>query len=410
MPGASPFRRRRLPVGERDFRLVWGGEAVSQLGSSMSGVALPLLVLSLGGSAFQAGLVGFAKAVARFVSALWAGALVDHVDRRHVLIGCDAGRGVALVSVLVGLATGHLPVVQLAVVAAVEGALDTTAYVAERAVVRQLVEPEKLPDAVARMEARLYAVTIGGPPLGGLLFGIGRALPFAVDALSYVGSTLAVAAVRARLDEHVVDRAPGAGRRIHEGVVFVWRSPFLRASALIIAGVMPLYSGLFLFAVLLAHAHGDSALEIGLMYAVIGIGGLLGALLVSPLRRLVGSRGLLLQQAGLAVTIGLLAVAPGALAIGALIAAGELLSPVVVSALQGYRMAVTPPALQGRVQAASTLITQSLAWIGPIAVGAAFDLAGPTATALGLAAWAAVLALAVAATRVLRRLPDVPLR
>jgi MFS family permease len=401
-------RLRPSPIGGRDFTLVWLGEAVSQLGSSMSGVALPLLVLSLGGSPAQAGFVAFAKALPRFATALLSGMVVDRFDRRRVLICGYAGRGLAVAAVLAGLAAGHVPVALLAVVGFIDGCLYTASYAAERAVVRDLVAAEDLPDAVARMEARLYAVLIVGPAVGGLLFGIQRSLPFVVDVVSYLGAGLAVAAVRTPLNAHLAGGGTAARGRIHDGVTFIWRSPFLRAGALLIAGVMPLYTALFLFAVLLAHSQGDSALQIGLMYGLIGIGGLLGGLFVIPLRRLVGRRALLVQQSVLAATTALLAIAPGALTIGLLIALGELLSPVVVSALQGYRMAVTPPQLQGRVQASSMLITQALAWVGPLAAGVAFQLLGPTATALGLGAWAALLAVAILATPTLRRVPQAP--
>jgi MFS family permease len=402
----SLLRRRPSRVGGRDFTLVWWGEAVSALGSSMSAVALPLLVLSLGGTAAEAGLVGFAEALPRFATALPSGVLVDRFDRRRVLIVCDAGRGAAMALLLTGLFAGHLPIALLALVALVDGSLYTAAYIAERAVVRDLVEPARLPDAVARMEARLYAVLIAGPALGGLLFGFARSLPFVLDAVSYGAAAVAVAAVRTPLNAHVVDRAPSTAVRLHDGITWIWRSAFLRASALLIAGVMPLYSAVFLFAVLLAHGRGDSAFAIGVMYGIVGVGGLLGAVLVTRLRRLAGRRAVLIQQTVLATCVGLLALAPGAVVVGLLLAIGELLSPVVVSALQGYRLATTPAELQGRVQAASMLITRSFMWVGPLVAGTAYTLVGPTATALGLAGWATLLAVAILVTPSLRRLPD----
>jgi hypothetical protein len=309
---------------------------------------------------------------------------------------------------LAALFAGRLPVGLMAVVGFVDGCLYTAAYIAERAVVRELVTEQELPDAVARMEARAYAVLIAGPAVGGLLFGIDRSLPFVVDAVSYAGAAIAIAAVRTALNTHVTGRAPTATIRVHDGVTWIWRSPFLRASSLLIAGVMPLYSAVFLFAVLLAHDHGDSPFAIGVMYGIVGLGGLLGAVLVTRLRDVVGRRAVLIQQTVLATCVTLLAAAPGALAIGALLAIGEILSPVVVSALQGYRLATTPAELQGRVQAASMLITRSLGWLGPLVAGAAFTLVGPTATALALGGWAALLVVGILATPTLRRLPLAP--
>src|SRR5262245_39702938 len=95
-PGAiAPLRRNR------DFQLLWIGSAVSAVGSRVSSVAYPLLVLALTGSAADAGLVGFTATVPYLLFQLPAGALVDRWNRRWVMIACDIGRGLALASIAV---------------------------------------------------------------------------------------------------------------------------------------------------------------------------------------------------------------------------------------------------------------------------------------------------------------------
>ena len=167
-----PLRRNR------DFMLLWGGQTLSELGSQFSLVAYPLLVLALTGSAAKAGVVGFAKTVPIAVFALPAGALADRVNRKHLMVACDGVRAIALVTIPVALAAGGVPYAVIVAVAFIDGSGFVFSYVAERGALRQLVAREQLGEAVARNESRTFAANMAGPPLGGLLFGLGRAIPF----------------------------------------------------------------------------------------------------------------------------------------------------------------------------------------------------------------------------------------
>ena len=190
-------RVRRFPLARnRDFMLLWSGEALSQLGSQASTVAFPLLVLALTGSAAKAGIVGLAKWLPLAAAALPAGWVADRFDRKRLMIGSDFVRALLLASIPVALWLGRPPFLQIAAVAFFDGCLFTLRYVCERGVLPRVVESEQIPDAVAQNEARLFAASIAGPPLGGLLFAAARALPFAADALSYVASMTTIAATR----------------------------------------------------------------------------------------------------------------------------------------------------------------------------------------------------------------------
>jgi MFS family permease len=169
--------------------LFWTGEALSGLGSQISLVAYPLLVLALTGSPAKAGIVGFARNVPIAVLALPAGVLADRVDRRYLLVACDAISALALASIPVAIVAGGVPYGLIVVVALVDGSGFVLSWVTERGVLRQLVVPEQLGEAVARNESRIFGAMLAGPPLGGLLFGIGRAIPFLGDAVSYGAST-----------------------------------------------------------------------------------------------------------------------------------------------------------------------------------------------------------------------------
>jgi predicted MFS family arabinose efflux permease len=388
---------------QHDFRLVWIGQALSELGSQVSTVAFPLLVLGLGGSPGQAGVVGFAKALPLVALSLPAGLLADRVDRKRLMMACDAGRAIALASIPLALALGRPPFAQLVLVALIDGALFATSYIAERGALRHIVPAERLSEAVAQNEGRTFAATILGPPLGGVLYGVARFLPFATDALSYLASTLALWRTRARFDT----RDGTTQRGVIEGLRWLWARPFFRATSLLFAAGNPVFLGLYLLAVLLAKRHGASSEAVGAMFAIVGAGGLLGALLAGPLRRRVSSaRPLIAEEWLIAAVVPLLLVVHEAALIGLIVAATELLTPLNNSIVSGCRVALAPDRLQGRVQAAGMLIAQSFGWLGPLAVGFGFQHAGPDATVLALAAWAAALAVAGTLTPALRDVPS----
>ena len=137
-----PLRRNR------EFVLLWTGLVVSTLGSRVSATAYPLLVLALTGSPADAGLAGFLATLPYLVFQLPAGAVVDRVDRRRLMIVCDAGRAAALASLVAALATGRLALAQVMVVAFLEGTLFVVFNLAETAAVQQVVPSEQLPAAL----------------------------------------------------------------------------------------------------------------------------------------------------------------------------------------------------------------------------------------------------------------------
>jgi predicted MFS family arabinose efflux permease len=392
--------RRWSLLRNRDFMLLWSGEGLSELGSQTSTVAYPLLVLALTGSPAKAGVVGLAKWLPLAVFALPAGALADRVDRKRLMIACDALRAVAVLSIVLALWLGSPAYGQVVAIAFFDGALFVTSYIAERGALRQVVADDQLQDAVAQNEARTFGATIVGPPLGGVLFAAGRALPFLADAVSYLCSTTAIWLTRSEFQTSSAAGKPPRRRlraEVADGFGWLWRRPFFRTAALLFAAGNPLFTGLYLLAVLLATDNGASSGEVGAMFAIIGVGGVLGAIAAAPLRRRLTPRAVIAGEDWLLVALILLLLAAhDALLIGALVAAAEFGTPLTNSVVSGARIAATPDHLQGRVQASSALIAMSLAWLGPLAVGVAFQHAGPTATVLLAGGWA--LALAVAAT------------
>lgn len=214
--------------GNRDFTLLWVGDTLSQVGSQATTIAMPLLVLFLTGSAADAGLVGLARAIGYPLTALPAGVLADRVDRRGLLIATALVRAAATGSVVLALALGRPPLAQLMVVAFADAALSTVALVAERGLLPHVVSTEALPDAVAANEARIALSTIGGPPLGGALYGIARGLPFLADAVSFLAAGAAALAVRVRPKPTARLAPSSVVAEVSEGVRWLWGQPFLR--------------------------------------------------------------------------------------------------------------------------------------------------------------------------------------
>ena len=169
----------------RTVRLLLAGSSVSMLGSRVTTIAYPMLVLYLTRSPLAAGLVGFAATAPSILVYIPAGALIDRWDPRRAMLFCECGRGLAIGTVAVAIALGRPSVAMLAVLAVIEESLEVFSNLAERRYVRSLVELNQVPAALVRSEARTHLVVLIGRPLGGFLFGLGRILPFGVDALSF---------------------------------------------------------------------------------------------------------------------------------------------------------------------------------------------------------------------------------
>jgi MFS family permease len=377
----------------RDYMLLWSGSTVSALGSQVSTVAYPLLILALTGSAAKAGVVGLAKWLPLAVFSLPAGVLADRVDRKRLMISCDAIRALALASIPVALWLGRPSYLQIAGVAFLDGALFAVTFVCERGALSRVVSADQLPEAVAQTQAREFAAILAGPPLGGLLFAASRALPFIADAGSFLASMIGLSATRSDFQAERYARRRTWTEPV-EGIRWLWRRPFFRATVLLFAGGNPYFTGLYLLAILLAKHHGASSAAIGAMFAIAGGGGVAGALLAGPLLKRVSLRTALLSGNWLlAAGAPALLLVHSAVLIGVVIAVAELLTPLVNALVSGARVAATPDELQGRVQAGATAISMSLGWLGPLAVGIVFEAAGPTSTVLLAFGWALALAL-----------------
>jgi MFS family permease len=374
------------------FRRLFAGQALSGLGSSAASIAYPLLVLALTHSAAVAGAVGTIGAGVAMVLRLPAGALTDRLDRRLTLIACDSARLVVLLVLGVLVLTGDATWPVIAAVAVVEDAGGVLFSPASTAVLPAIVPAEQLESAWAVGEANMYGTGLAGPAVGGVLFALGRAVPFLADAASYAVSVASIGAIRG----HFRPERRGPRRSLlHEtleGVRVVARTPLLRAVAVQAPLTNFAFTGALFTITLALRRHGDSSTLIGLVQGAVAGGGLLGALLAPRLQgRWRLSRLVLTLTAGGAAMFALAALLVPSAIVGVPAALALFLSPAVNASLVAVMLRTTPDELRGRVN--NTVITAAtgLAALAPLVAGIFVQRVSGTAA---MAFFASVLAVA----------------
>ena len=385
----TPLRRNR------DYLLVWAGQGVSELGSQISTVAYPLLVLALTHSPAKAGLVGLAATLPLPLLALPAGMLADHFDRKRLMLACDAIRATALAALTIAVFAGHVAYAVIAAVAFIDGSLMTVSFVTERGVLRRLVAPEQLSAAVAQNESVFYASSVLGPPVGGLLFAIARAVPFLADSVSYAFSATAKLLTRAKFQVERTQERGNLAAEFTSGLRWLWRQPLLRTCSLLTAAANPTWRALYLMLVVLAKRHGASSALVGVMFAMIAAGGLLGGLLAGSrfADRISARAAVRFDICVTALLMPLLLIAQGTLFTALIVALIEVTAPIANSQIEGLRGTLAPEYMQGRVHAAAGTLSQSLGWAGPLAIGLALQHFSSTTSILILCGWALLSAL-----------------
>ena len=362
----------------RDFNLLWAGQALSDLGSWTTLLAVPLLVLSVTGSPTEAGAVGTVSAVVRALGRLPGGALADRWNRRAVLLTCDAARLVLMGTLAAAIWLDRVSFGLLLAVVVLTTVFDVAFSPTALASVSRLVPAERLPDAFARNEVRSYGVQLAGPPLGGVLFAVSRAVPFVFDAATYLCSLVTIAWIRGPLTPEVA-QAPqqSIAGAIAEGLRHVWSDRFLRALLLVAAPLNFAVTGALFTMTMTLREAGLSAGLIGVAQAVTAVGGLVGALFSGRLQRRATLRRLVvLTDLGLLVCIAAASLATSSLVVAVPLALGLSLAPAANAALFARLGATTPAHLQGRVLSVVFLAATGTASLAPLVTGALVEQVG----------------------------------
>jgi MFS family permease len=390
----------------RDFARLWTADAVSQVGSALSGFALPLVAYGLTGSAALAAVPAAAYLVGMVGLLLPAGVVTDRLDRRRVLMAAHAGGLVAFGSLVLAALAGALTLTHLALAALVAGAGTGLKEPAEAAAIRSVVPREQLPTALSQAQARQHVAALAGGPLGGVLYGLARWLPFLADVVSYGIALLQVARVRADLSP--APRPAGASARgeLADGLRYVLRRPYFRTLAVFAAALNLVVNAVFYVAVLRLVQGGTSPAAIGLVDALAGAGGILGAVLAPALiaRVPTGHLTVVTAWSWVPLLVPLVFWSSPAL-VGGLLFLGLLLNPAGNAAGASYRTAITPAAMQGRVAAATSFLTLATLPLAPLLGGVLLEHAGGPAATAGLLVAAAATALVPTLSRPLRGVP-----
>ena len=384
---AVPLRRNR------DFLLLQAGQLLSGIGTQSGLVAYPLLVLSLTGSAAKAGLVAFTRGLSSTLLALPAGMVADRWNRRRLMIAADAVRVAAVGGLAAAIVADRLVFWMIPLVAFVEGSGSALFLAAEAGALRAVVSVPQLPGAAGARSGRLAAVWLAGPPLGGALFGLARALPFLVDALSYACSSVSLLAMRTPFQEtREPDRSPLRSRLV-EAFRFLWGQRFLRTCAFLFGLANFIGPGILLALVVLGQRQGLSGGRVGVLVAVFGGCLLLGSFTAPRVRRLLPVRGVLLLELWTWTGCALYLVWPDIYVLTAAILPTAIAIPSTDSVVHGYRLAMTPERLLGRVEAIWSTISLLIAPLGPLVAGVLLDSVSARATIALFAAFGLALAL-----------------
>jgi MFS family permease len=378
----------------RDFVLLESGLLLSSLGASLTTVAYPLLTVAVTGSAAKAGLVTFARLVPFGAFSLLAGVAADRWSRKHLMIGADAVRVVAMGAFALVLIAGDVKLWGILAVALIEGTASAFFIAADSGALRAVVPARQLPAAAGAREARRSIVRLGGAPLGGALYGLSRAVPFAANAVSYLFSTLSLLLMRTPFEEAHGRERTSLRAEFAEGFRYMWAHTFLRTTAFLYGAGNLLTTALFLLIVLIGESEGLTPGEIGVLSAAVGVGTLVGSLASPLFRRLFAVRTILLLELWTWLAVWAFVIWPHAYVLAGWALLFGIAAPVTDSVVFGYRLAMTPGRLVGRVESVRTTISLIASPVGPLVAGWLLDATSPRPTVavfavggLGLLLW-----------------------
>jgi len=376
-----------MPLGlwrEPDFLKLWAGQTVSQMGSWITLVGLPLTAaLLLNASPLQMGILSGAGAAAILLFGLFAGAWADRLRRRPILIWTDLGRAAVLGTIPLAVAFGRLSMNHLYVVAAASAILTVFFDVSYQTYLPSLVSSENLLEGNSKMALSASIAGVAGPGLTGVLVQALTA-PMAIlfDAISFLCSAVSVWLIRKPEPAPAVSAAPHIGREIMEGLRASWQEPILRtllcrtATASISVGF-----GGSLYILYAVRELKIGAVLLGAVIAVGGFSDLFGALTAEQLVRrfglgptLIGS-ALVIGVAGLLPPLarGPVMVCAAFLAVAQL---GDMAWSVYTINELTLRQAVAPSHVLGRVNSAAHLMFRGVLPAGALLGGALAEVIG----------------------------------
>jgi MFS family permease len=343
---------------QRNFMLLWSGQLVSWVGTEVSGIALPLVVLALTGSPAQAGGVAAIRGLVYVFWAIPAGVIIDRWDRKIVMVVANLGSGLAIGSITLGLAFHSLSVIQIYLASAIEGSFFVFANLGRFASFPKVVSKEQFPAAAAQSGTAEHIALLVGPPLGGFLYQTaGGFMAFLLDSLSYFVNAFSIFFINTPLGTETPTERKAIRHEIKEAILWFWHQPLLRFLNLLTAGRTILAAGLYLLIIVLAQENQASSLFIGLIFAIGACGGILGSLVAAKLHNSFGMKQLLTGISLLSLFIfSLYAVAINNFLLAGITALFYAVDPLYYVIVSSYSAKTVPDEIRGRVSSLTRLV------------------------------------------------------
>jgi MFS family permease len=357
-----------------DFLNLWAAESIAQIGAQISPVAIPILAaLTLNANAFQMGVLTAASGVPVLVLGFLAGAWVDRLRKKPVMMAMDLGRALVLMAIPIAALFDILSIPLLIGVALLTGAQSVVFNAAYVSLLPSLVKRSELSDANGKLYASMSVAQVAGPAAAGTLISLLSApVVMVINSLTYFGSALFIRRIEhdhkpsetATSDRHLL-------REVTEGFGALFSSPVLRAISLSSATIN--LAGWMFLAVYVLYMTDDlglSATGVGLVFASGGVGALLGSLVASRLSHRFGVGRTMVWAAMLfgvfGLTVPLAILAPDrALPLIVFAEFAQWMTLVIFNVLGlSLRQTLTPGRLLGRVAASNQVLAQGTMPIG----------------------------------------------
>jgi MFS family permease len=349
---ASTFRSLRV----RNYRLFFAGQMVSLTGTAMQTVAQGWLVLTLTGSGVALGVTVALQFLPLLLFGLWGGLIADRFDKRRTLVITQVVPAVLALVMFALVATGAVALWMVFVLAFLQGLVFAVDMPTRQAFVVEMVGPDQVPNAVGLNSAMFNIGRMVGPALAGVVIATAGIAPsFLANAASYAAVTVALLAMRPS-ELFPQDRAERGRGHIRAGVRYMWSTPALRSTLLLVAVVGTFgFNFIVVLPLLARYALGGGPRLYGLLSAAMALGSLIGALFAA--RRTGPTRRMLLGSVTAFAVLTLVAAgAPTALAVGATLVAVGVAVMLFLTAANTTLQLTTSASMRGRVMAVYGLV------------------------------------------------------
>lgn len=380
-----------------DYMLLWSGQVISTLGTEASSVVYPLLILALTNSPAAAGVAGALSTIPYLLLSLPAGVFIDRWDRKRTMILCDIGRGIAVASIAFAILFNVLTLWHIYLVALLDGSLVVLFNIAEMAAISRVVPKEQLPQATGQNEAAFGFVSIAGPSVGTFLYGLGQSIPFLFDSISYAVSVISLGYIKTPFQNQRVITTRNLRREMAEGLRWLWNEPIVRFLALMAGGLNFAAASAPLIVIVIAKKLGAVDSQIGLIFSIAGIGGIIGSLVGGQVqKRFTFGQVVTFVAWGITLMFASYALVSRFLLLGVASAVSFFLITNYNVVSISYRLALIPEELQGRVNSSFRFIAFAFRPLGMAVSGFLLDRFGNTPTIVVFSLWLAALAIMTA--------------